>query len=227
MAVQGRPGGGPQAVIPRYDVPAIAAVWSDEARLATLARDRAARGRGVVRARAWCRRRTRGPAVSGRASRWTAVLERERTTRHDVAAFVDVVAASVGEQGRWIHYGLTSSDVLDTAFALQLRAAADVLTGRLEALLAVVKRRALEHRDTPVDRPQPRGARRAHVVRAQARGVGVRARPRPRAAAAGARGRERGRDQRRGGFVQLGRSPRGAARVRPAGTAPRRTRARR
>ena len=43
-------------------------------------------------------------------------------TDHDVAAFVDVVAASVGEHGRWIHYGLTSSDVLDTALALQLRA---------------------------------------------------------------------------------------------------------
>ena len=49
--------------------------------------------------------------------------ERERVTDHDVAAFVDVVAASVGEAGRWIHYGLTSSDVLDTGLALQLREA--------------------------------------------------------------------------------------------------------
>ncbi len=46
-----------------------------------------------------------------------AVEERERETNHDVAAFVDVVAASIGEEGRWIHYGLTSSDVLDTALA--------------------------------------------------------------------------------------------------------------
>ena len=61
---------------------------------------------------------------------------------------VDVVAASIGEEGRWIHFGLTSSDVLDTGFALQLRAATDVLLADLERLLRAVKRRALEHRDT-------------------------------------------------------------------------------
>jgi adenylosuccinate lyase len=69
-------------------------------------------------------------------------------TRHDIAAFVDVVAASIGPEGRWIHFGMTSSDVLDTAFALQLRAAADLLLARLESLLAVVKRQALANRDT-------------------------------------------------------------------------------
>ena len=69
-------------------------------------------------------------------------------THHDVAAFVDVVAASIGPAGRWVHFGLTSSDVLDTGMALQLRAAADILLGRLERLLAAVKRLALEHRDT-------------------------------------------------------------------------------
>jgi adenylosuccinate lyase len=69
-------------------------------------------------------------------------------TRHDVAAFVDVVVASIGDAGRWIHYGMTSSDVLDTGLALQLRAASDVILADLERLLAAVKRRALEHRDT-------------------------------------------------------------------------------
>ena len=59
-----------------------------------------------------------------------AVEEREKVTDHDVAAFVDVVAASVGEHGRWIHYGLTSSDVLDTALALQLRGAGEVAARR-------------------------------------------------------------------------------------------------
>jgi adenylosuccinate lyase len=77
-----------------------------------------------------------------------AVAERERVTGHDVAAFVDVVAASVGEPGRWIHYGLTSSDVLDTALALQLREASEILvsgaTAHRDALIA----KALEHRDT-------------------------------------------------------------------------------
>ena len=63
-----------------------------------------------------------------------AVNERERTTDHDVAAFVDVLGDSAGEAGRWIHYGLTSSDVLDTALALQLRAAGEIVVrGRARA----------------------------------------------------------------------------------------------
>src|SRR3954453_8014008 len=56
-----------------------------------------------------------------------AVEERERTTGHDVAAFVDVVSSSIGDQGRWLHYGLTSSDVLDTALALQLVDAGEIV----------------------------------------------------------------------------------------------------
>ena len=73
------------------------------------------------------------PAEAARACRERAaftveaVNERERTTGHDVAAFVDVVAEQVGPEGRWIHYGLTSSDVLDTALALQLRAAGEIV----------------------------------------------------------------------------------------------------
>ena len=77
-----------------------------------------------------------------------AVAEREAVTRHDVAAFVDVVAGTIGPEGRWLHFGLTSSDVLDTGFALQLRAAADVLLAELEHLLATTARLALRHRDT-------------------------------------------------------------------------------
>ena len=76
------------------------------------------------------------------------MLELEAVTRHDVAAFVQVVADSVGPEGRWVHFGMTSSDVLDTGLALQLRAAADLLLARLEALLGIVKRLALQHRDT-------------------------------------------------------------------------------
>jgi adenylosuccinate lyase len=77
-----------------------------------------------------------------------AVEERERVTDHDVAAFVDVVADSVGEHGRWIHYGLTSSDVLDTALALQLRQAGEVLLDSARAYRDALIERALEHRDT-------------------------------------------------------------------------------
>jgi adenylosuccinate lyase len=134
-------------VIPRYDVPDVSAVWSDEARMANWLEIE------LLAVEAWAEL---GPipvedakACRERASfEVDAVLERERVTRHDVAAFVDVAAGSIGPEGRWIHFGMTSSDVLDTGFALQLRASADVVLADVERLLAAVKRRALEHRDT-------------------------------------------------------------------------------
>jgi adenylosuccinate lyase len=77
------------------------------------------------------------------------VAEIEAVTHHDVAAFVEAAAEPIGDAGRrWLHFGLTSSDVLDTALALQLRDAAHVILGRTDRALAVVIRRALEHRDT-------------------------------------------------------------------------------
>jgi len=136
-------------VIPRYLLPEMAAVWSDEARMGhwleiELRAVEAWAELGVVPAEdaVACRERA--------AFTVEAVDEREAVTRHDVAAFVDVVAASVGPPGRWIHRGLTSSDVLDTGFALQLREAADLLLGRLETLMGVVKQRALAERATPM-----------------------------------------------------------------------------
>jgi adenylosuccinate lyase len=79
------------------------------------------------------------------------VLEIERVTRHDVAAFVQSLEESVGEEhGRWIHYGMTSSDVLDTALAMQLRDAADLLIEGVDGLRAAIRRRAFEHWDTPM-----------------------------------------------------------------------------
>ena len=77
-----------------------------------------------------------------------AVAERERTTNHDVAAFIDVVAASIGEEGRWIHYGLTSSDVLDTALALQVKAAGEILVSGARGYRDALRDRALEHAET-------------------------------------------------------------------------------
>ena len=134
-------------MISRYSLPEMAAVWSDEARLANWLEIE------LLAVEAWAELgripREEAAAVRERAAFTVeAVLERERVTRHDVAAFVDVVAASIGPEGRWVHFGLTSSDVLDTGLALQLRAAADILLRRLERLLAVVRRVALEHRDT-------------------------------------------------------------------------------
>jgi adenylosuccinate lyase len=76
-----------------------------------------------------------------------AVNEREKVTDHDVAAFVDVAAASAGEAGRWLHYGLTSSDVIDTGLALQLREVAEVVVGGAGELVGVLVAQAHEYRD--------------------------------------------------------------------------------
>jgi len=134
-------------MIARYTRPEIGAVWSEERKLESwleveLAATNALSELGVVPAED-------AAAIRERASfSVEAVHERERVTDHDVAAFVDVVAASVGEPGRWVHHGLTSSDVLDTALALQLREAGAVcLAGAREYRDALVER-AREHRDT-------------------------------------------------------------------------------
>ncbi len=87
-------------------------------------------------------------AIRGAAFTVSEVNERELVTEHDMAAFVDVLAASVGEAGRWIHFGLTSSDVLDTALALQLRAAGEVILDGARQLTATLAARAREHADT-------------------------------------------------------------------------------
>jgi adenylosuccinate lyase len=134
-------------VIPRYTRERIGAVWTPQRKMDTwleveLAATDAWCAEGVVpeAAAAACRERA--------SFEVDAVNEREKETNHDVAAFIDVVSASVGEEGRWIHYGLTSSDVLDTALALQLREAAGiVLEGALAYRDALIDR-ALEHRDT-------------------------------------------------------------------------------
>ena len=74
--------------------------------------------------------------------------EIEAEVKHDVVAFVTAVAESVGPEGRYLHLGLTSSDVIDTGFAVQLCEATDVLLADLDALLAVLRRRAQEHQHT-------------------------------------------------------------------------------
>jgi adenylosuccinate lyase len=73
----------------------------------------------------------------------------ERETRHDVIAFLTNLAEHVGPEARFVHQGMTSSDVLDTCFAVQLKEAADILLADLDQLLTVLKRRALEHKHTP------------------------------------------------------------------------------
>ena len=100
----------------------------------------AAEGRIPAAAAAACRERASFTVA--------AVQERERTTNHDVAAFVDVVSDSIGEHGRWIHYGLTSSDVLDTALALQLVEAGAILTSGARGYRDALVAKAREHAET-------------------------------------------------------------------------------
>ena len=134
-------------MIARYTRPEIGAVWTQERRFRTwleveLAATDAWAAEGVVPVEAATAIRERAAFTDA------AVTERERTTGHDVAAFVDVVAGAVGEEGRWIHYGLTSSDVLDTALALQLREAGAIVLEGARVYRDALVERALEHRDT-------------------------------------------------------------------------------
>jgi adenylosuccinate lyase len=128
-------------VIRRYTLPEMGAIWSDEARFEHMLRVELA----VSRAQA---RRGRVPkealaAIESRARVDVARIdELERTTDHDVIAFVSQVAESIGPEGRYLHLGLTSSDVVDTALALQLRTAGDLLLRDADRLLDVLVTRA-------------------------------------------------------------------------------------
>ncbi len=123
----------------------MAGIWSEQRKLETwleveLAVCEVLAERGVIPARDM-------EALRGASFDVDAVKEREKVTDHDVAAFVDVAAASVGKAGRWLHYGLTSSDVLDTGLALQLRDAGKVVVGGAGELVGVLVAQAREYRD--------------------------------------------------------------------------------
>jgi adenylosuccinate lyase len=123
------------------------AVWSEQRKLDTWLRVELAATDGLVELGVVPS--DDAAAVRDRASFTVeAVKEREKVTDHDVAAFVDVVAQSVGEAGRWVHHGLTSSDVLDTALALQLTAAGLILIGGARDYRDVLIRQARAHRST-------------------------------------------------------------------------------
>ncbi|MBM3658008.1 MAG: adenylosuccinate lyase [Actinobacteria bacterium] len=137
-------------MIPRYSLPAIADLFTDEARFSVWLEVE------VLAVEAWARLGV-VPEEAARAIRERAgftvaeVDEREKTTDHDVAAFVDVVQSSVGPpHGTWVHYGLTSSDVVDTALAVTVTRALDLIIEAVDALEAAVATRAREFRDTPM-----------------------------------------------------------------------------
>ncbi|HEV7843364.1 MAG TPA: lyase family protein, partial [Pyrinomonadaceae bacterium] len=135
-------------MIERYTLPEMGAVWSEQnkfqkwldveiavcevhAEMGTIPRD----------------------AVEEIKQRASFTVERineiETTTDHDLIAFTTNLAESIGEAARFVHYGLTSSDVVDTANALLLRDACDLLLGKVDSLMLVLKRRALEFKRTP------------------------------------------------------------------------------
>ena len=136
-------------MIERYSTPEMVELWSEEHKLAVWKEVE------TLVVEAWVAEGI-APAAAATAAREApevdpvAWKEREGVTNHDVAAFVDLLAASVGEGGEWIHFGLTSSDVLDTATGFVLGEAGQLLLGALVELHTVVKRRAFEFKDTPM-----------------------------------------------------------------------------
>ena len=139
-------------MIDRYSLPEMAAVFSDTTRFGRyleieLLATEAQAARGVVPAADAATCRVNAPLTD--AAFVQAVSDREAITDHDVAAFVDVVQAAIGQPaGAWIHFGLTSSDVVDTAWCWALRDAADLLIEASTALLTTVVELARAHRDT-------------------------------------------------------------------------------
>lgn len=139
-------------MIERYTTPELSAVWDDVTRFGRwleveLLATEAHAELGVVPAADAATCRSNAPVVD--AAFVAAVAERERTTDHDVAAFVDVVQAAVGQPaGAWIHYGLTSSDIVDTALCWAMRDAGELLVVAADELVATVVDLARRHRDT-------------------------------------------------------------------------------
>ncbi len=139
-------------MIERYQTPEMATLWSDEARLARWLEVELLATEGhaaldLVPADEAAACRERAPGIDG--AFLAAVLEREEVTNHDVAAFVDVVQSSIGAPaGSWIHYGLTSSDVVDTALCWAMRDASDLIAAALRDLRSPLLDLAIEHRDT-------------------------------------------------------------------------------
>jgi len=141
-------------VIERYSLPEMDAIFSDVARFSRYldielhALDgQAAVGVVPVAAAAACR--ARAPRIDEAFVH--QVAEREAVTNHDVAAFVDVVQQAIGgAEAAWVHHGLTSSDVVDTAWCAMLRDAAELIDGSVGELIAVLVREARQHRDTPM-----------------------------------------------------------------------------
>jgi adenylosuccinate lyase len=136
-------------MIPRYTHPEMGAIWSERRRYETwleveLAAADAMADAGIVPAEAARELRARAAFDVAR------IEEIEQTTQHDVIAFTTAVAEHVGPAARWLHFGLTSSDIVDTAQAIQMREACDLIVKGIAGLMEAVRARAEEHRRTPM-----------------------------------------------------------------------------
>jgi adenylosuccinate lyase len=136
-------------MIPRYSRPEMARIWSEENKFATwlrveIAATEVLSERGVVPKEAL-------EAIRAKARFDVARIDAiEREVQHDVIAFVSNVAENIGPEGRWVHWGLTSSDVVDTALALLMKEACGLILDDVRALADAVKKRAHEHKTTPM-----------------------------------------------------------------------------
>src|SRR4051794_40573565 len=136
-------------MIQRYTNPDMGAIWSDRRRYETwldveLAAADAMADAGLVPREAAAEMRAKAGFDIAR------IEEIEAVAQHDVIAFTTAVAEQVGPSARWLHFGMTSSDVIDTAQAIQMREACDLILTDLEALAGAVRERAYEHRRTPM-----------------------------------------------------------------------------
>ena len=136
-------------MIARYTHPDMGAIWSDQRRYETwleveLAATDAMAEAGLIPREAAAELRARAAFDVAR------IEEIERVTQHDVIAFTTAVAEKVGPAARWLHFGLTSSDVIDTAQAIQMREACGLIVRGISALMETVRERAEEHRRTPM-----------------------------------------------------------------------------
>jgi adenylosuccinate lyase len=136
-------------MIARYTLPEMGAIWTEENKFrkwleVEIAACQANAEAGAIPAEA--------VEVIRRKAAFSVerINELEKTTDHDVIAFTTNLAEHIGPEARWVHYGLTSSDVVDTANALLLREAGDLVISKLQALSDMLKRRAFEFKDTPM-----------------------------------------------------------------------------
>ncbi|MBS7809590.1 adenylosuccinate lyase [Roseococcus pinisoli] len=143
-------------MVPRYTRPAMAEIWSPEARyriwfeIEALAAEKMAELGTIPAGAAAAIRAGGGPKVAAMGAADVARIDEiESVTRHDVIAFLTWLGEGIGEDARYMHQGLTSSDVLDTCLAVQMTRAADLLIADVESVMSALKTRALEHKFTP------------------------------------------------------------------------------